>query len=364
MKNADQTKWELRIILGYKEDGSTIYTSLFTNGYPNIEIRKANEAIENTIDSIRYEKIIEMWLKNHRMSVKDQTIQKYENIIRLYIMPNLGHYDIQMIDAHLINEFIQDLKRDKQSGGYQLSLSTIKSTISVIKSTINYAEILGYHINLRGKILYPKNYSNTKTKTLSKEERVVLESYLVDNLSPIHLGILLCLYCGFRIGEICALKWKDIDLSKNVININYTMQRIKCDETFRKTKIVLCKPKSQHSCRQVPIPHDIISFLKYQYVNNDNAYLLTGNENYFIEPRSLNKKYTKILKRCKISHINFHALRHTFATRCIEIGMDVKTLSEILGHASVEITLNKYVHPSINRKQEQMQLLKMDKRNS
>lgn len=164
----------------------------------------------------------------------------------------------------------------------------------------------------------------------------------------------MCMYTGMRIGEVCALKWKDILLDEHCIFIESTMQRLKSDnKEFAKTEVIITSPKSNSSTRTIPIPDNLYEILKKHRCSGE-AYLLTGNSLRFLEPRTLQNHFKSALKICGINDANFHALRHTFATRCVEIGFDVKSLSEILGHASVNITLNKYVHPSMELKQKNM----------
>ena len=170
----------------------------------------------------------------------------------------------------------------------------------------------------------------------------------------------MCLYTGMRIGEVCALQWRDIDLINYTINISKTIQRVSNHETSHssKTKIVIDTPKSVASKRAIPIPALLCEQLaqRKQADSSESYFFLTGSERY-IEPRNYYARYQDILIDCGISQYTFHALRHTFATRCIEIGFDPKVLSEILGHTDVKITLDRYVHPSIDRKRACMELL-------
>ena len=162
---------------------------------------------------------------------------------------------------------------------------------------------------------------------------------------------------GLQPPELCALKWGDIDLFNGIVSINKTMQRVQCDDKNYKTKIIITPPKTTNSNRMIPIPKFLVSILKSFNPKNENAYLLTGLEDKFIEPRQAQNIFNKCLADCKIDKINFHALRHSFATRCIELGMDYKTLSEILGHANVSTTMNLYVHSSLTQKKKQMNKL-------
>ena len=161
---------------------------------------------------------------------------------------------------------------------------------------------------------------------------------------------------GIRIGELCALQWKDIDLEKRILTVRKTIQRIQCRDNFKKTKLIITEPKSESSKRHIPIPEFMIEFLK-KFQDKTEQYILSDNYKP-IEPRTMQYRFAKILKNVNLPSVHFHALRHMFASNCIKLGFDVKALSEILGHSSVEITLNRYVHSSFEQKIEYMNRLK------
>jgi integrase len=177
-------------------------------------------------------------------------------------------------------------------------------------------------------------------------------------MSERNLGILLCLFTGMRVGEICALKWEDFSFQEKSIHVHNTMQRLQIPDstTAQKTRIMVTSPKSKCSIRTIPIPDSLIQLIQKEFPNRQGYVLAAVNEKY-IEPRTMQKYFHYVQKQCGLVPVNFHALRHTFATRCIELGFDVKSLSEILGHATVNITLNRYVHPSMELKQQNMQKL-------
>ncbi len=170
---------------------------------------------------------------------------------------------------------------------------------------------------------------------------------------------MICLLTGIRIGELCALKWEDISLTEKVLHIHKTLQRIQCDESegySTRTRIVISTPKSDCSIRSIPIPDCLVDHMK-QYYRGQTGYILTANGKRYIEPRTMQNHYRQVLKECEIQYKNFHTLRHTFATRCVELGFDIKSLSEILGHANVNITMNRYVHPTMELKRQNMNRL-------
>ena len=194
-------------------------------------------------------------------------------------------------------------------------------------------------------------------RVLSKTEQEQLCKYLLAKLEPCNVGVLVCLFTGLRIGEICALRWEDVSFSDQTILVQHTLQRVQ-DKSGNdvKTKIVVTTPKSNCSIRTIPMP-DELSVILAAYQRTSIGYLLTNDEHRFIEPRTMQNRFKRALEASGVEVVNFHAIRHTFATRCIELGFDVKSLSEILGHATVNITMNRYVHPTLELKKENMKKL-------
>ena len=192
-------------------------------------------------------------------------------------------------------------------------------------------------------------------RVLSLEEQQKLTLVLLDDTDLIKFGVLLSLYTGIRIGELCALKWGNLSIAAGVLSVRETMQRIKdtSNHSISKTKIVISEPKSKCSVRDIPLPEFIISIAK-GFQSNNSSYVLTGEKNRYVEPRTMQNRFKSLLRESQIPDANYHALRHTFATRCIEVGFELKTLSEILGHSNVNITLNRYVHSSLDLKKENM----------
>lgn len=239
--------------------------------------------------------------------------------------------------------------------GKGLSPKTVTSIMSVLKSIWKYAS---QHFNMNvadiGGISIKQQQKPMRILSLQEQQKI--SKYLYEDLTPINLGILLCLYTGIRVGEVCALKWEDISFDEHYLYVNKTMQRIQIPSKGAKTSVIVSKPKSDCSIRKIPLPNEIYCLLE-KAKRNENTYFLTGMSRIYVEPRTMQNHFKSIIKKCNIDDANFHALRHTFATRCVELGFDVKSLSEILGHASVNITLNRYVHPSMELKQKNMNML-------
>lgn len=290
----------------------------------------------------KYSELLDEWLKNKENSIKIQSYQKYEAII-FKIKEELGElvtYDLQ--DNHFISFF--QIQNDKE-----VSISVQKTMLYVINAslTFGYKSKCCNYIDLKDIKL--KTLPN-KIQVFTKEEQKLIEDKIKEKMNIRKLCLLLCLYTGLRIGEICGLKWEDVNFNGKSLEVKRTIERIKnTDEaTKEKTILIASTPKSDTSNRIVPIPDFLIPFLQ-EFKTKDQYYILSNSEKLY-DPRQFESFYARFLKKCNVNYANFHTIRHTFATRSIESKMDIKTLSEILGHSSIEITLKLYVHPSYELK--------------
>lgn len=295
------------------------------------------------------------WLAEVRHDLKESSFIKYEDILKKYILPVYGKAALSDITNRDLIHFVYDLRLAGGVRGQGLSTSTI----SEILTTLNLLRLYGLRENAEVKfdthcISLKHARKAIRVFSISEENRLI--SYLKKKEDLTSIGILTCLYTGIRIGELCALKWNDINLDERVMKISNTMQRLRVVGQEHKTEVRILKPKSIHSARTIPLPETLVNVLSPHYV--EDAFLLSGEKQHFVEPRLMQKRFKKILEECEIKDANFHATRHTFATRCVELGFDIKTLSEILGHSSVTITMNKYVHPTMKFKRENMNKLK------
>ena len=297
-----------------------------------------------TIDKSLFSSNIYNWLKSVKISCKKSSYSNYEYKVYAYLIPEFEKYQKKQINAIIINKFTEKMLNRG------LDPKTVKDILILLQ------QILKYH-NININIAMPK-IAKKEIQILSKEHQKLLEQKLNSYSSLDNIGILLCLYTGLRIGELCGLKWENIDLKNNIIKIEKTLIRVKRDDKKIKAKtiVILDTPKSISSIRNIPIPNFIIPMLK-KLKSSDEHFFLTNKEK-FIEPRSFTNHYKNIVHSIGLDKYNFHTLRHTFATRCIENGCDPKTLSEILGHSSVKITLDRYVHPSFANKRKMMNSLK------
>ena len=239
-----------------------------------------------------------------------------------------------------------------------LSPKSMSDIMVIIKESFKYAQFFGVMVICSfDRISFKKNAQEMRVLSLLEEQRLL--SVLFKDLDRYKLGVFICLYTGIRIGELCALQWKNISLNENAIKIEHTMQRLQSEDlnALQKTRIIVTEPKSYAALRIIPLPKFVIDVIK-PFVGTPNAYVLSGECKTIIEPRTMQNRFKTYLVEGQINDANFHSLRHTFATRCVEAGFDIKTLSEILGHSSVKITLDKYVHSSMQLKRNNMEKLK------
>ena len=240
--------------------------------------------------------------------------------------------------------------------GNGLSTKTVSDVLAIIRNISKFAIRKGIYVANDANAVQIRQ-DIKPMRVLNKAEQRQLCEYILKRPEACSIGILVCMFTGLRIGEICALRWEDISFSDQSIYIHHTLQRIQMHRGHgAKTEVIVTTPKSSCSIRKIPLPDEILEILVLNK-KASSGYVLTNDEYKFIEPRTMQNKFKKILKAAGIENANFHALRHTFATRCVELGFDVKSLSEILGHATVNITMNRYVHPTYEMKKENMKKL-------
>lgn len=355
-------RWEARYKKETSVNGKIVYGYLYARTYREVKgklyhiLSKKLEPAENTADSELFSEIALEWLEHVQLQAKESTGNKYERILNKYILPVYGKKKTECITYDLIES---ECNRLLQYGGKKengLSPKTVSDILSVLRSILKFAEKKNHKIVCDGKSIQIKQH-NPQMRVFSIMEEKRLHRYLCENITPCNVGIMLCLFTGLRVGEVCALKWEDISFTEQTLHVHHTLQRIsnrEQTESGKKTKIVLTSPKSECSIRVIPLADDVEQLL-LNYRTSASGYVLTNDTFKFIEPRTMQNHFKRALRECNIEEANFHTTRHTFATRCIELGFDVKSLSEILGHATVNITMNRYVHPTMELKKENME---------
>lgn len=286
------------------------------------------------------------WLQERYGTIKKSTYYGYQYCVKMHILPDLGTLPLKELNGEAVLAFIEKLQ---QKG---LANSTVHSVSIVFKAIMKY----GIQTNLVGReILVYCSVSSRRaeSRVLTVQESIGMKDYLLEKDTIFSIAVLLCRGTGIRIGELCGLKWGDIDFISNTIAIRRTISRIPNPDTSEgqpRTILYIRTPKSHTSMREIPIPCYLVEPLQ-KMRREKNQYVLTGRE-ICTEPRNVQKKFKTILKHCDMQDCNFHALRHGFATACLEKGIDCKTVSSILGHASTRTTMDFYVHTSMRQKQD------------
>lgn len=362
-------RWEARYIKYYDGNGKAKYGYVYGHSYAEAKSKlircltsiKSGPASNSKPNSFKgFDFWLDEWLKVKKVRVKEPTYIRYRNSIENHIKPYLGKYPIERISTALIEKFAQYLlekgRLDKTGG---LSEKSVLDILTIVKEVIKYTNTLGIATSCQIEFIPLKN-KRKEMRVLSKEESQKLVSYLTVDTDNYKFGIFLAFYTGIRVGELCALQWKDLSFNDKTLHISKTMQRLQKVEhnEEKKTHVIVVEAKSQSSHRLIPLP-DFILEMASKYKQSPNCYIISTSRGKFIEPRVMQYQFKKCMEDCGIKDVNFHALRHTFATRCIEAGFDIKTLSEILGHSSVKITLDKYVHSSHELKRINMEKLRM-----
>lgn len=307
--------------------------------------------VEKMKKSICLKDLCEEWVRIK----KPTTASTYSYLLESLIIGEIGTLKLQRITDTYILDYLNKLES-------RVSITRLKQVINVLNALFNYAREKGYKMSVKHKIIVPR-YEVVKNdvEVFTELEQVKIEQYLFFNTNPDKFVVLLCLYTGIRIGEACGLKHGDFDLNNNCIHINRTVQRVKnFDKNLpSKTAVIVTSPKSKTSMRNIPLPEFIVKLYKQVYPVRESGDFLCTNSEKVTEPRTLQRKFKKMLTLLKINDKNFHVLRHTFATNAIIMGFDLKSLSEILGHSNVMFTMKIYVHSSFLLKLSNMQ--KMEK---
>lgn len=320
-----------KFIAEYADNGKAQYHYVYGKTYEEAENKVLiGREIATRYLSGRYitvSKVYREWLNAVVNRVKESTLANYQNKFEKHILPEFGDIPCADLTAGRINAFINKKLADGLSASY------VRDILTVFKTMLKYAQDeYGFRLSLKNVIL-PKS-ERKQVEKISNAEQKKLVSYLKANMS---------LYMGLRIGELCGLKWEDVDFHNKILHIRRTVQRISSANGNRKTKIVISAPKSATSFREIAIPDALMKYFE-MFRSEADHFILSGTDKP-VEPRTMQYRYKKILRTAEVEDHNYHKLRHTFATNSAEKGFNVKALSAVLGHSSVTLTLNRYIHP-------------------
>ena len=282
------------------------------------------------------------WQQHIAAQVKESTLVKYHTILQKHLIPGLGNVLVSDLTYVKIEAFAQECL-------CTLAPRTVSDILTVLRGILRFAQQRGVYVpyNVTS---FPIRRPATTIRVLTLGEQAALCRHIFDNLSLRNAGILLSLCTGLRVGEICALRWEDISLQEHILYVRRTMQRLQnLSSDGPRTLVIESTPKTATSARAIPLSEDLVRVL-LSLPGPNTGYFLTGQTDRYVEPRAMQYHFGRIAAACGIPDANYHALRHTFATRCVELGLDAKCLSELLGHATVTMTLDRYVHPTIEHK--------------
>lgn len=345
-------RWEARYVKSIDSYGNKMLASVYAKSYLEVK-NKRNDVLRRSVLEFktpqRYENtslssLLRGWLEFSRRNLKTSSYQKYESLITNHIDKTIGKLKVSDITKTVLTKFAQEqLEHGNIKIKGPLNPKSVNLLLRMIAAALEWGSVNNV---LTFKMPYIKE-KRSVIKIFTETEQHMLEKYIDRNLNGFTMGILLSLYTGMRIGEICALKKTDI--YDELIFINKTMSRGK--STNGKWEIVVAEPKTESSVRVVPVAARLACYLnKYcKQCSGISDYVLCQKNGKFIEPRLLQKHFNDILSEIGLPSKTFHSLRHTFATRLIDYGSDLKTVSELLGHSSVQMSL-KYIHPSLNMK--------------
>lgn len=339
-------RWEGRVPEARLSNGKIKYHSLYGKSYGEVKLKLKDYVVKPK--RTKTDITVSDWVNNYVISLKNKvkisTYNVYERYINNHIYPFFEKIRLRDLSKGILQSFV--------NAHSDLAPSTIKGIFSTVKEALKLAYDEGYIDAVWLGVALPKK-KGRPVEVFSKEEQHMIECTLNFQENPNDIGILICLYTGLRIGEVCGLQWSDVDFQSNKIYVNRTIQRMSIDG---KSKLVELPPKSENSRRNMPIPVFLAEELSKIKSMSTNSYVLNLNS-HVMDPRCYQNQYKRILEKCGVKYRNFHCLRHTFSVRALELGFDVKTLSEVLGHSDATITLQRYAHSLDEHKRNSMEKL-------
>lgn len=299
---------------------------------------------------------LDIWLNKYvKHTVKLRTFERYKYNVEKHINPEIGDYDLNNLSASVLQDFVlKKLESGNLKTGAPLANNSVIGIVNIIKGALAMAvslEIIQKEYSNKIKLPAP---TEKPVNAFEKHEQQKIEQYCLNSKKANHIGIVICLYTGLRIGELLALTWDDIDFANGLMKVEKEAYRIKQNGVWH---TVIDKPKTKSSIRVIPLPKTLLSKLKDIKKKSKNEHIISTRENKVVDTRSYQKTFEKILRKLNIPYKNFHSLRHTFATRAVELGIDVKSLAEIMGHKNPTVTLQRYTHSLLSYKTDMMNKL-------
>lgn len=339
-------RYEGRYVIGRTLAGKTRFGYVYARQYAEVRrllLQKKAELLgqvdaseivhQGTLDAW-----MTYWMENELLgSVKVSSYQTYLRQVNRHLRPVLGHYYLSQLTPGIVYGFIEG----KRAEG--LADTTIRGIYRLLSAAMRFALDEGViRKNPCRKIrVLPEERMEQRVLSRSEQERIRSMASGEDDLPT-----LLSLYTGMRLGEVCALKWEDIDWERRTITVRRTAQRVAQTKSHAggKTLLMIGTPKSSRSHRVPPVPEFLLERLRIAQEKEDATEYVFGTHAHAAEPRTLQRRFKRLMEKLGIAGAHFHTLRHSFATRLLELGVDIKTVSTLLGHGSVKTTLDFYAH--------------------
>ena len=307
------------------------------------------------VDKIKldFSALAEQWLASVSHGVKESTLAHYDYTLQRYLLPVFGAWKVHGLDEQRLEQGMLEVISPKSGNHKPLGASSARECLSILRRICKYAAHLRLMRPVEILVKLPQ-FERVQTKPLSVQEQACLRDFVLEHPTTRKAGLLLQMQLGLRIGEVCGLQWGDFDLSAGVLTIRRTVSRIYCRDGH--TKVLIQTPKTRGSGREIPIPQELFTLLQRLHGGaSEETWFLSGNAEKPVEPRCYRKSVQLYLRQAAVRKVHPHTLRHTFATTCLQAGCDIKTLSELLGHADPNITLRRYVHSNMNRKRRELE---------
>lgn len=356
-------RWQGAVTIGRNDDGGQ--RRQYVYGKTRGEVAEKMNKLINSINSGSFidknknptvEEWLYFWLLTYKKnSVKQKTFDQYEGVIRVHLVPEFGDLRLVELKESQLQKFYNRLFVNGLSARSIQIINTVLS--AALKKAIKSRLIL---FNVCDAVELPKQTKKERRVLSAEEQEQLLKELKKDDQGSMYI---FALFTGLRRGEVLALRWSDVDLENGVIKVTKALNRVKTYvDSGDKTKLIVSEPKTETSKRVIPIVDSLIPLLKKQKKltrdNNELGLVFPSEAGGYIDPGNYNRKFYKIIKRAGLPKANPHSLRHSFATRALEAGVDLKTTQELLGHSSISITADLYTHSLMKHKKQELSKLK------